>query len=56
MPAIINYVLSFLLNFLIALIVVRFIYYPEKHNKNYVFTFLAFNADHIFCDQPAGKG
>ena len=44
MPAIINYVLSFLLNFLIALIVVRFIYYPEKHNKNYVFTFLAFNA------------
>ena len=44
MPEIIKYVFGFLLNFLIAFIVVRFIYYPEKHNKNYVFTFLAFNA------------
>jgi hypothetical protein len=31
------------LNLLIALLVVRFIYYPGTQNKNYVFTFLAFN-------------
>lgn len=38
-----NLVLSFGFNFLIAFIIVRFIYYPLKHNKNYVFTFLAAN-------------
>lgn len=31
------------LNLLIALVIVRFIYYPGTQNKNYVFTFLAFN-------------
>lgn len=31
------------LNLAIALVIVRFIYYPETQNKNYVFTFLAFN-------------
>lgn len=31
------------LNLLIALILVRFIYYPGTQNKSYVFTFLAFN-------------
>lgn len=35
--------LAFGFNLLVALIVVRFIYYPSTHNKSYVFTFLAFN-------------
>ncbi len=38
-----SFLLSFLFNFLVALVVVRFIYYPSTHNKSYVFTFLAFN-------------
>ena len=38
-----NFLLSFGFNFLVALVVVRFIYYPTTHNKSYVFTFLAFN-------------
>jgi len=38
-----NFMLSFGFNFLVAFVIVRFIYYPLKHNKNYVFTFLAFN-------------
>jgi hypothetical protein len=38
-----TFLLSFAFNFLVALIVVRFIYYPTTHNKSYVFTFLAFN-------------
>ncbi|HPH97185.1 MAG TPA: DUF4956 domain-containing protein [Anaerolineaceae bacterium] len=37
------FLLSFGFNFLVALIIVRFIYYPSTHNKRYVFTFLAFN-------------
>ena len=28
---------------IVAVIIVRFIYYPQKQSKNYVFTFLAFN-------------
>ncbi len=43
MSDILGFVLGFGFNFLIALVIVRFIYYPLKHNKNYVFTFLAFN-------------
>jgi hypothetical protein len=35
--------LGFALNLLVALVIVRFIYYPDNHNKNYVFTYLAFN-------------
>ncbi|MBX3016071.1 MAG: DUF4956 domain-containing protein [Caldilineaceae bacterium] len=35
---------GFLLNLAIALIVVRAIYYPVRQEKNYVFTFLAFNS------------
>ncbi len=31
------------LNLLVALVIVRFIYYPGTQDKNYVFTFLAFN-------------
>lgn len=39
----INLLTGFAANLAIALIIVRFIYYPVKQNKNYVFTFLAFN-------------
>lgn len=35
--------LGFVANFFIAFLIVRFIYYPVKQDKNYVFTFLAFN-------------
>jgi len=34
---------GFAVNLLVALIIVRFIYYPANQNKNYVFTYLAFN-------------
>ena len=35
--------LGFTANLLVALLIVRFIYYPVKQNKNYIFTFIAFN-------------
>lgn len=38
-----GFILSFAFNLLVALVMVRFIYYPSTHNKSYVFTFLAFN-------------
>ena len=38
-----SFLLNFAFNFIIALLVVRLIYYPSTHNKHYVFTFLAFN-------------
>ena len=38
-----SFLLGFVFNLLVALFVVRFIYYPSTHNKSYVFTFLAFN-------------
>jgi hypothetical protein len=38
-----SFILNFAFNFIVALLVVRFIYYPSTHNKHYVFTFLAFN-------------
>lgn len=38
-----SFLMSFGFNFLVALVLVRFIYYPFTHNKRYVFTFLAFN-------------
>lgn len=34
---------GFAANLFIAFVIVRFIYYPAKQNRNYVFTFLAFN-------------
>ncbi len=37
------FIIGFVFNFLIALVLVRLIYYPSTHNKRYVFTFLAFN-------------
>lgn len=38
-----NLVLGAALNLLVALLIVRCIYYPRTQNKSYVFTFLAFN-------------
>jgi hypothetical protein len=38
-----NFILSFAFNLLVAIILVRFIYYPTTHSKRYVLTFLAFN-------------
>ena len=34
---------GFAVNLMAALVIVRFIYYPSNRNKNYVFTYLAFN-------------
>lgn len=34
---------GFGVNLVVALLIVRFIYYPARQDKNYVFTFLAFN-------------
>ncbi len=38
-----SFLLGFGFNLLVALVLVRFIYYPSTHNKAYVFTYLAFN-------------
>lgn len=38
-----NLFLGFFVNLAIALIIVRGIYYPARHDRNNVFTFLAFN-------------
>ena len=38
-----NFVLGAGLNLAVALLIVRFVYYPVTQNKNYVFTFLAFS-------------
>lgn len=35
---------GFLLNFMVAMIIVRGIYYPSKPSKNYIVTFMAFNS------------
>ncbi len=43
MSAFANFILGFGFNLLMALLIVRFIYYPSTHNKSHVFTFLAFN-------------
>ena len=39
---------GFAANLMVALIIVRFVYYPVKQNKNYIFTFLAFNTTIFF--------
>ncbi len=39
----INFALSFGFNFVVAFLIVRFIYFPIKRDKRYVFTFFAFN-------------
>ncbi len=38
-----GFMLGAAFNLVVALVIVRFIYYPFTQNKNYVFTFLAFN-------------
>lgn len=38
-----NLVLGAVLNLVVALVIVRFIYYPRTQDRNYVFSFLAFN-------------
>ena len=38
-----NFLLSFTFNLWVAIILIRFIYYPTTQNKRYVLTFLAFN-------------
>lgn len=38
-----DFLLSFGFNLIVAILLVRFIYYPTTHNKRYVLTFLAFN-------------
>lgn len=43
MASLINLLLGFVINFVIVFVVVRFIYYPQQRDKNYVFTFIAFN-------------
>lgn len=43
-----NFVVCFGFNFVVALILVRWIYYPSTHDKRYVFTFLAFNTAIFF--------
>jgi hypothetical protein len=39
----INILSGFALNFVVVFLIVRFIYYPRQRDKNYVFTFIAFN-------------
>lgn len=38
-----TFLLGFAFNFVVALLIVRLIYYPSTHNKAYVFTYLTFN-------------
>ncbi len=43
MLTITNLFIGFALNLVVALLIVRGIYYPSKPNKNYIVTFMAFN-------------
>lgn len=43
-----NLLIGFIFNLLVGVVIVRFIYFPAKQNKNYVFTFLAFNTAVFF--------
>jgi hypothetical protein len=43
MDTFIEILLSFGFNFLVVLVIVRGIYYPKTKDKDYIFTFLAFN-------------
>jgi len=38
-----NFILGGAFNLVVAIVIVRFIYYPWTQNRSYVFTFLAFN-------------
>jgi hypothetical protein len=48
MTTVTNLLIGFVFNFAVALAIVRFIYYPARPNKNYVFTFIAFNTTIYF--------
>lgn len=48
MPTLTNLLIGFVFNLAVALLIVRFIYYPAKQNKSYVFTFIAFNTTIYF--------
>lgn len=43
MTSFIDPLVSFAVNFAAVFVIVRFIYYPQQRDKNYVFTFIAFN-------------
>jgi len=43
MDTFIDFILSFGFNFLVVFTIVRFIYYPQTRDKDYIFTFFAFN-------------
>jgi len=43
MDTFIEIFLSFCFNFLVVFTIVRFIYYPQNRDKDYIFTFFAFN-------------
>lgn len=43
-----NLLIGFAFNLAVAILIVRFIYYPVKQNKNFVFTFLAFSTTIYF--------
>lgn len=43
MNTLIQSVAAFAVNLAVVLVIVRFIYYPQQRDKNYVFTFVAFN-------------
>jgi len=48
MDTIIEILLSFGFNFLVVIVIVRGIYYPKTKDRNYIFTFLAFNTTIFF--------
>ena len=43
MDALSELLLNFAFNFAVVFTIIRFIYYPQTRNKDYVFTFFAFN-------------
>ena len=43
MSTLVESMLRFAINFAIVFVIVRFIYYPQRREKDYVFTFFAFN-------------
>ncbi|NMC28933.1 MAG: DUF4956 domain-containing protein [Pelolinea sp.] len=43
MSTFLQYLLHFLINFLTAFVIVRFIYYPQRGSQKFVLTFLGFN-------------
>ena len=44
MSTLLQYTLNFLINFLTAFVIVRYIYYPQRRSQKFVLTFLGFNS------------